>query len=151
VKLPFVQRLRKVISGGQTGADRTALECAQKLGLETGGTVPKGCRTDEGQDDTLVTRFGCIESSSAAYPPRTEANVRASDATVWFGHTSTAGGRLTRRYCEKHDRPFLVNPTPEQFRAIARLFEIINVAGNRKRKNPDVVRLVRAAFNALRE
>ena len=52
-------KLRKVISGGQTGADRTGLECAKALGLETGGTAPDSWRTDEGHDPTLADFGWC--------------------------------------------------------------------------------------------
>jgi hypothetical protein len=43
-------KTKKVISGGQTGADLTGLEEAHKRGIPTGGTVPKGCRTESGSN-----------------------------------------------------------------------------------------------------
>lgn len=142
-------RLRRVISGGQTGADRTGLEEAQRLGLATGGTVPRGCRTDEGPDRDLVTRFGCVEHTSSGYPQRTERNVIDSDVTVWFGDTSSPGGRLTRRLCHRHGKQFLVITRPALLVDAAMFHEVINVAGNRRRTNPNVVADVRAAFALL--
>lgn len=53
--------LRKVISGGQTGADRAGLEVAHKLGLETGGWAPSGYVTSLGRDRSLGTKFGLKE------------------------------------------------------------------------------------------
>lgn len=144
--LPFGRRLQKVISGGQTGADRTGLECAQALGLETGGTVPKGWRTDEGPDPSLAA-FGCVEHESSEYPPRTIANVMASDVTVWFGKTNSAGYRLTAKACRMAGVLMVVNPT--NLRPIANLYRVMNVAGNRRKKNPAVVGLVREAFRSL--
>lgn len=144
-------RLRRVISGGQTGADRTGLEEAKKHGFETGGTVPRGCRTDEGPDPALVTEFGCVEHVSPAYPPRTRLNVRNSDATVWFGNELSPGGKLTRRTCVDLKKRFIIISEPYDLFLAAQQYEVLNVAGNRRRTNPRVVAQVRAAFATLRE
>jgi hypothetical protein len=144
-------KLRKVISGGQTGADHTALLCAQALGLETGGTCPKGCWTEDGPNRSLVTAFGLVESDSADYPPRTRANVRDSDATVWFGRTSSAGYRCTAKACKAYGKQIVRNPDDDGFRALADAVETLNVAGNRESTNPSVVLRVIAAFQALLE
>lgn len=141
-------RLRKVISGGQTGADRTGLECARDLGLETGGTVPHGWRTDVGPDPRLVD-FGCEEHPSKDYQPRTIQNVRDADATVWFGNQNSPGGQLTCRTAIIMKKPLFINPS--SLREIAEQFEVINVAGNRARTNPEVVEQVRAAFKTLED
>lgn len=140
-------KLRKVISGGQTGADRTGLECAKALGLETGGTAPKGWRTDEGPDPSLKD-FGLIESSSANYPPRTEQNVKDADITVWFGKTTSPGYWCTKRFAKEHGKPMIDNPV--SLINIADTCEVINVAGNRRRVNPGVVEQVRCVFDTLK-
>jgi hypothetical protein len=115
--------LRKVISGGQTGADHTGLVCARQVGLETGGTCPKGCHTDDGPNPELVTLYGLTESSTYAYAPRTVANVKNSQATLWFGDPSSPGGRCTRRACSTWRRPFIVNPAPDTLRRVVHTYE----------------------------
>lgn len=139
-------KLKKIISGGQTGADRTGLECAKELGLETGGMAPKGHRTEEGYDLSLIA-YGLIESPSVSYPPRTKWNVQNSDATLWFGNLNSAGYWCTRKAAEAAHKPFLENPTTLE--ALADQYEVINIAGNRKSTNPSVVELVRNVFKTL--
>lgn len=142
----------QIISGGQTGADRTGLEVAQELGLRTGGLAPYGYRTDEGLDPTLSSTFGLTEHASAQYAPRTAANVQLADGTVIFGVAST-GSCLTRDLCIAHKKPWIWNPTAEELRAwlIDHNIGILNVAGNRLRTNPQIVELVRTTLiEALR-
>lgn len=142
-------RLKRVISGGQTGADRTGLEEAKKLGLETGGTVPKGCRTDEGKAPELVTEFGCVEHSSREYKPRTYENVRNADVTVWFGKTSSPGYYCTKNAAKRYEKQFYENPTPLMLEFLAKQYAVWNVAGNRKRMNPSVMEKVRDGFKTI--
>lgn len=142
-------RLKKVISGGQTGADVTGLVCAKALGLETGGTCPKNCWTEDGPNRELVTDYGLVESDSTAYPPRTWANVRNSDVTVWFGRKSSAGYRCTARACLELFKPLVCNPTADRMVTLAAKYETINVAGNRASTNPHVETLVVQAFEAI--
>jgi putative molybdenum carrier protein len=141
-------KLKKVISGGQTGADRTGLEEAKRLGFETGGTAPKGWKVDGGADPSLA-EFGLVESHSTDYPSRTRANVRDSDVTLWFGITTSPGYWCTRGAADRQGRSFFVNPNGLQMEYIVNSYEVINIAGNRKRINPDVVRKVRAAFERI--
>jgi len=137
--------LEKIISGGQTGADRTALEVAEELGIPTGGWVPLGCWTDEGQDPTLVTRFHCEEHASPEWKPRTQANVADSDGTVWFGDKSP-GYWCTRNAIRGEF--WIENPDGKQLAdwIVAHQIEVLNVAGNRKRKNPAIVGKVQVAL-----
>lgn len=139
-------RLKRVISGGQTGADRAGLECAKALGLETGGTAPKGYRTDAGPDPTLKD-LGLVESFSSGYPIRTSQNVKDSDATVWFGKTDSPGYKCTLRATIVHSKPLHENP--KNLVDIADRYTVINVAGNRARINPDVVQQVIDAFATI--
>jgi hypothetical protein len=134
----------KVISGGQTGADRTALEVAKDLGLQTGGVVPKGWRTEAGPDPTLAT-FGCTQHASPDYPPRTRRNVLDSDGTVWFGRTNSRGYLCTRREAQEANRPFLANPDSRILRNWLALWniQVLNVAGNTQRENPHIGAMVR--------
>lgn len=141
-------KLSLVISGGQTGADRTALEEAKRIGVRTGGTVPKGCRTDEGPTPELVTEFGCEESPSTDYRQRTLDNVRNADATVWFGKTSP-GYWCTKSAAKRFQKPFYENPTSLMFQFICNTYSVVNFAGNRRRINPAVIDQVKRAFSWL--
>jgi hypothetical protein len=141
-------KLRKVISGGQTGADRTGLECAKILGLETGGTAPKGWKIDGGVDPSLAD-FGLTESHSTDYAVRTRQNVRDAEVTLWFGRTDSPGYYCTRNACHLEGKPFYINPTAAQLEYVVNTYEVANVAGNRRRKNPSVVVLVQDAFRVI--
>lgn len=129
--------LTKVISGGQTGADRAGLEVAKRLRYETGGTVPRGYKTSRGPDPTLK-EFGVVEHSSDRYPPRTAKNVRDGDGTVWFGNEETSGGKLTIRTAKRLGKPLLINPTAGELRAwiIDNNIGVLNVAGDRETNSP---------------
>ena len=74
--------INKIISGGQTGADIGGLLAAKELNIPTGGTAPKGYRTELGSNFDLCDIFNLSEHSSDKYPPRTAANVKNSDGTV---------------------------------------------------------------------
>jgi hypothetical protein len=151
----------KIISGGQRGADRAGLDAARALGMETGGTAPKGwkVRLPSGEDvsEPGLAELGLIEARSPSYAARTRQNVRDSDGTVWFGYALAPGGRVTLGHCKKLGRPHLVNPTAAELAAwvAERGIRTLNVAGNRESAhNPDIYQityetLVRA-FDPLR-
>lgn len=99
--------LRKIISGGQTGADRAGLEAGRALGLETGGTAPKGFQTSAGKDRALATTFGLKElelpqgrSVAQQYVARSMKNVDDADATVAFRLHASIGTDKTIGYCK---------------------------------------------------
>ena len=99
--------LRKVISGGQTGADQGGLYAAKLCGLETGGAIPKGFLTENGAMPELKELFNLEEHSSAHYPPRTLLNVAESDGTVRIAvNFSTAGEKCTLRACKDLQKPY---------------------------------------------
>lgn len=135
-------KLRKILSGGQTGADKAGLEVAKELGLETGGTAPKGYRTESGTDHSLK-ELGLVESPYWQYQPRTKQNVKDADITVWFGNIGSPGYWCTCNAAKAYHKPFIENPTSEQFRALAEEYEVINTAGNRASTNPGVSQLVK--------
>jgi Circularly permutated YpsA SLOG family len=128
----------KIISGGQTGVDQVGLRIAKQFGYDTGGMVPKGCITDDGPAPWLVTDYGCVESEDSGYRVRTIWNVRNSDLTVWWGDVRSPGGRLTKGTAEPLKR-WLENPSGEflAYTLRERKIQILNVAGNRLRTNPD--------------
>jgi hypothetical protein len=89
--------LRKIISGGQTGADQAGLRVAKTLGFETGGWACYKWRTEAGQALWLA-EYGLKECPEPGYSVRTKWNVRDSDATLIIGIPS-AGSNLTQRFC----------------------------------------------------
>lgn len=138
--------LRKIISGGQTGADQASLHAAKELGLLTGGWMAKNYKTETGFRPDIAKAFGLQQHSSALYPPRTECNVVASDATLIFGNPYSPGCRLTANFARKHGRPTYhvewrsgetMPPYIKDFAAwlLTAKVTILNVAGNRESKN----------------
>ena len=91
--------IERIISGGQTGADQAGLAVAKRLGISTGGYMPKGWLTEAGPRPDLGATYGLEEAETAAYPERTERNVLASDGTVVFGDARSRGSMLTARLC----------------------------------------------------
>src|SRR5438309_5574120 len=79
----------KVISGGQTGADRAGLDAAAALGLPTGGHAAAGFWTESGADAGLE-RLGVTAGGSPEF--RTERNVFDADAPGIFAPRAQAGG-----------------------------------------------------------
>lgn len=130
----------KIISGGQSGADRTALEIARDLGIPTGGWAPLGWRTDDGADPDLA-EFGLLQTTDHGYPNRTRMNVRDSDGTVLFGNLDSPGCTVTRNTCIALGKPYLENPTADNLTTwiVRNHIQTLNVAGNRRRTNPTIV------------
>ena len=80
----------KIVSGGQTGVDRAALDVARELSLACGGWCPRGRRAEDG---AIPARYPLVETPRAAYPQRTEWNVRDSDATLVLA-SDVSGARI---------------------------------------------------------
>ncbi len=100
--------LRKIISGAQTGADQAGLFAGKIHGFETGGNIPRGFKTQAGAMPELKNDFGIIEHPSDKYPPRTELNVKQSDATFRFASNfNSAGERCTLKFITKHQKPHM--------------------------------------------
>jgi len=99
----FVQR---IVSGGQTGADRAALDWAMEHGVPHGGWCPKGRKAEDGPIDA---KYELQETPSADYLQRTEWNVRDSDGTVIFTVMTrlTGGSKKTSNLARKHRKPCL--------------------------------------------
>jgi hypothetical protein len=133
----------KVVSGGQTGVDRAALDVALELGVPCGGWCPKGRRAEDGP---LDARYPLTETPWSGYPQRTEWNVRDSDGTLVlsFGEPDR-GTALTVKLVARHRRPCLVldlsaAPDVEKVRSWARANGVaaLNVAGPRESSAPGV-------------
>jgi len=97
--------IEKIVSGGQTGADRAALDFAMKYNIPCGGWVPKGRRTEDGQ---LPEEYQLREMPTSDYSQRTEQNVIDSDGTVIISHGYLTGGSaLTKEFAIRHEKPCL--------------------------------------------
>lgn len=95
-----------IISGGQTGADRAALDAALDLGVSVGGFCPKGRLAEDGR---VPEKYPLRELASPHYSRRTEKNVRDSAATAIFSVGELSGGSLlTWQYTLKHGRSCLL-------------------------------------------
>ena len=155
--------LNKIISGGQTGVDQAALRAARKAELKTGGWLPKGCITTEGKCTFLLKEFDMLEHQSAGYPPRTEANVRDSDATLRLAtNFKSSGEKCTLQAIKWYAKPYLdvdmKNPIAvEQVVQwlIANKVKTLNVAGNSEPTSPWIGEAVEnylyRVFNQLRD
>ncbi len=94
-------KISKIISGGQTGADRAGLDVAMSLGLDYGGSLPSGRRTEDGYLSRKYTKMK--EVKSRYYHVRTEKNVMDSDATIIFTFSRMgSGSALTIKKAEEH-------------------------------------------------
>jgi hypothetical protein len=139
--------VRKIISGGQTGADQSGLFAGLILGIETGGTAPYNWMTEKGPDRLLLEGFGLV---AGPYDPwtfrlRTRLNVINSDGTVIFGRVSSSGTKLTIKYLNKDNKPYICNPSAIQLLAWIQEnhIQILNVAGNREGTNPGIFKSAR--------
>ena len=149
--------LKKIISGGQTGVDRGALDAALELGFPCGGSCPLGRRAEDG---VIPERYPVTELATDEYRPRTRQNVLDGDATliVFFGEPS--GGTLaTLRICQETQKPVLTidaaAKTPAEAAIELRAFieqhavSVLNVAGPRESSHPGAHDYAAALTRAL--
>ena len=95
-----------LISGGQTGVDRAALDFAMTAGIPCAGWCPAGRRAEDGR---IPDRYQLKEASSATYQQRTRLNVKDADATLIFtAPVQSRGTALTAECCHALRRPFMV-------------------------------------------
>lgn len=95
--------IKRIVSGGQTGADRAALDAAIACKVPHGGWCPKGRRAEGGP---IPEKYSLSETESAEYAERTQANVADSDATLIFSHGPLTGGSLlTQQFAEELEKP----------------------------------------------
>ena len=133
----------KIVSGGQTGVDRAALDVALELGLPCGGWCPRGRRAEDGPIDD---RYPLTETPWHGYPQRTEWNVRDSDGTlILTAGPADRGTALTVRLAERLHKPHLqvdlaawpsAAAVHEWVRANG--VRVLNVAGPRESSTPGI-------------
>ncbi len=135
--------LERIISGGQTGVDRAALDVAIKLDLPCSGWCPKGRASEQGP---IADVYPLTETPLADPAQRTEFNVRDADGTLIIAHGELTGGTaLTRDFAASLAKPFLVVDPHDPLAAktiAAWLSEqnvrILNVAGPRESQHPGI-------------
>ena len=96
----------KIISGGQTGVDRAALDAALESGVSAGGWCPEGRKAEDGP---IAEKYPLQELPDGSYKERTLKNVQDSDATIIIYFESISGGtKETLLYCLNEKKPYLL-------------------------------------------
>jgi hypothetical protein len=150
--------VKKIVSGGQTGVDRAALDWAIERNLPHGGWCPQGRLAEDG---TIDLKYELTETQSATYEERTELNVRDSDATAIFtiDPQLKRGSLWTLSCAQKYQKPWIhliLSDDRQLAGAIAqRLSEflqkysvrILNIAGSRESEEPAIGGLIAAVLD----
>ena len=151
-RLPYnrMSRLRRVISGGQTGVDQAALRAAKDCGLEIGGWCPPGRECEAG---VIPAEFPLKETPQERSPnaldvprsQRSEWNVRDSDGTLVIVTGDDTGTEWTIECTRSYGRPVLVCEIadPEAHEEIRRWLTknrivVLNVAGPSEKTAPRI-------------
>ena len=134
--------LEKIISGGQTGVDRAALDISIEIGIQHGGFCPLGRRAEDG---IIPSKYALIENDSIKYIDRTRRNVESSEGTlILYTGIISNGTALTKEYCIQEDKPLLlINILSESKLARTNFahwlktnaINILNIAGPRESDN----------------
>ena len=135
--------LNKIISGGQTGADRAGLDAAMEMNIPVGGWCPKGRKAEDGPIDE---KYPLQETESGDYRVRTGLNVKESDGTIIFSKGKPTGGTaLTVKKAIASKKPYFVIDLDKACDfdevvtwLIDNRIEVLNVAGPRGSKHPDI-------------
>ena len=151
--------ITKIISGGQTGVDRAALDAALAAGLLVGGWCPKGRRAEDGR---IPDRYPLTETPSPRYAERTRRNVLDSAATLILTRGEPTGGTaLTLAICQRAAKPCVLvdlndpaSTSPEAAHAladhVARTIDgPLNVAGPRASERPGIYDAARHFLEVL--
>jgi hypothetical protein len=151
--------LSKIVSGGQTGADRAALDWAIRRGLPHGGWCPKGRKAEDGVIDR---RYNLVETTSEDYSQRTEWNVRDSDGTAVFSlrRELRGGSLLTVELAGHYNKPVIhlrqederTNHARELRSFIEELgISVLNIAGPRASEEPGIYQFVSSVLDCAIE
>lgn len=139
-------KVKKIISGGQTGADRAALDFAIEHSIPYGGWVPRGRKAEDGAVPDI---YELQEMPDSDYSKRTEKNILDSDGTLIVSHGILRNGSaLTQFLAERHGKPCLhadLNAQSVENAAVLvnswiddNNIKVLNVAGPRARKDPAI-------------
>lgn len=149
--------VRRLVSGGQTGADRAALDAALASGLDCGGFCPAGRGAEDG---AIPPRYPLTETGSADPAQRTRANVAAADGTLLIVPAAArdawgAGTRLTEAVARETGKPCLVLvPGDGEVERLVDWIEgqriaVLNVAGPRESEAPGIYAAARDVLERM--
>ena len=135
--------LKKIVSGGQSGVDRAALDASLQRGFPCGGWCPRGRLAEDGR---LDDKYPLTQTPKDAYGQRTQWNVRDSDGTLILARGVVDGGtEFTAQVAKRLKKPFLIldlrkglNVADVKKWIEDNKIEILNVAGPRASKEPKV-------------
>jgi hypothetical protein len=136
--------IEKIVSGGQTGVDRAALDCAMALGIEVDGWCPAGRRSEDGRVPDI---YPLRETDTRNYVVRTRFNVRDSDGTLIVAPMPLSRGTgLTLSFAKSHPKPYLLIDINDAENCAKRFAEwigehrirVLNVAGPRASSDPEL-------------
>jgi hypothetical protein len=149
----------RLVSGGQTGVDRAALDVALELGIACGGWCPLGRKAEDG---TIPDRYPLTETPSPDLTQRTRWNVRDSDGSLVLSWGEPTAGTLeTIDVCKTSETPFLVIDLAGEGDRAAAVNSArdwlaanldggtLNVAGPRAGKHPDIYDRAKAFLGAV--
>jgi predicted Rossmann fold nucleotide-binding protein DprA/Smf involved in DNA uptake len=146
--------LERIVSGGQAGVDRAALDAALAVGIPCGGWCPRGRRAADG---VIPHHYPLRETQTSDYTERTRCNVRDADATLVLHCSELSGGTLrTVQIARELDKPLLcVNLAQTTDReSVLQWLErnavhTLNVAGPREQERWGIYHLARAWLQGL--
>lgn len=158
-------KISVIISGGQTGADRGALDFAIEKGIKHGGWCPLGRKSE---DKVIPSRYSLTETTTSLYPARTRMNIRDSDATIIFSSDiNSKGSLLTTKFCIEMKKPYytflldknnlnrlntnyLINNYQRILKWLNKIKpQILNIAGTRESHCPGIQKKVFQILNML--
>jgi hypothetical protein len=147
--------IERIVSGGQTGVDRAALDVALELGIPCGGWCPRGRQTEDGR---LPAKYPLQETPSARYAQRTAWNVRDADGTLILTEGPLSGGTsLTQTLAARMHKPCLVAELGDAYYDVqavedwlaAHAIRDLNVAGPRESQRPGIYGRAAALLRTL--
>ncbi|MDN5216049.1 putative molybdenum carrier protein [Fulvivirgaceae bacterium BMA12] len=137
--------ISKIISGGQTGVDRAALDFAMEHNIACRGWCPKGRLAEDGE---IPTKYPLQETVSRRYEKRTKKNVIDSDGTLIITDKEplSLGTKLTMEICQKHQKPYLILHSEPSTDAVQQFWawvsknaiSVLNIAGPRESTVPGI-------------
>ena len=144
----------QIVSGGQTGVDRAALDVGLAVGLAVGGGCPQGRRAEDGM---IPARYPLTEIPERNYPARTRRNVEDADGTLILNRGALDGGTaLTVAHARQIGKPCLIVTLEEGIEPVTfrdwldrNRIEVLNVAGPRESERPGVYAMAARGLEAL--